>query len=207
MRQKIAKTKQKIIVGSILIVIVLAIVAGGYLFMNYGGNKKPDQKVFAESTLREVLEISELSTISYTYNGIVGAYEELGTLESGTVYGESQYYVSYKGTVKAGIDFDKIDIKINEEQKQIKVKLPKAEIQDAIVDEGSLEYLHRKSQSDSKGNNFKKAFQLCTQDLQNKTKEDKSLLKLAQENAKSTVKALLEPWIEQMEEGYSIVVE
>lgn len=199
--------KQKIINVAILAVISLSIVAGVYLSITHSGRERKDQSVVTKSTLMEVLEISELSTITYTYNGIVPGYDVVDIAENGTEYGNISYYVSYEGTVKAGIDFSKIDIDIGEENKEIKVKLPKVEILDTIVDEGSLEYIHKKSQSDSKGENYKKAFQLCSEDLRKKTEEDKTLLELAKTNAESAVTALLEPWMEQMEEGYHIVVE
>ncbi len=199
--------RQKIINTVILAVIAFSIITGVYLAMTHGGKPKKDQSVLTKSTLMEVLEISELSTITYTYNGIVPGYEVVDTAGNGTEYGDISYYVSYEGTVKAGIDFSKIDIDIGEENKEIKVKLPAVEILDTIVDESSLEYIHKKSQSDSKGENYKKAFQLCSEDLRNKTEGDKTLLELAKNNAESAVTALLEPWMEQMEEGYHIVVE
>lgn len=195
--------KQKIINVAILAVISLSIVAGVYLSITHSGREGKDQSVVTKTTLMEVLEISELSTITYTYNGIVPGYDTLNTTENR----ELSYYVSYEGTVKAGIDFSKIDIEIGEENKEIKVTLPKVKILDTIVDESSLEYIHKKSQSDSKGQNYKIAFQLCSEDLRKKTEGDKTLLELAKSNAESAVTALLEPWIEQMEEGYHIVVE
>lgn len=199
--------KQKIINLVILAVIALSIITGIYLAMTHGGRAKKDQSVLTKTTLMEVLEINELSTITYTYNGIVPGYEKVDVAGNGTEYGDIAYYVSYEGTVKAGIDFSKIDIDIGEENKEIKVKLPKVEILDTIVDEGSLEFIHKKSQSDSKGENYKNAFQLCSEDLKKKTTNDKTLLELAKSNAESAVTALLEPWMEQMEEGYQIVVE
>lgn len=192
---------------SIPAAILLIIAAVIYIIFIHGGKSGNDQTVVTKSTLMEVLEISELSTITYTYNGIVQDSEILGITENGNEYGEITRYISYEGTVKAGIDFSKIDIQIEEETKEIKVKLPETEIFDTIVDEGSLEYIHKKSQSDSRGGNYQKAFQVCSEDLKRKAQEDETLLKLAKENGQSVVKALLQPWTEQMEEGYHIVVE
>lgn len=199
--------KQKIINFVILAVIAFSIITGVYLAMTHGGRTKRDQSVLTKTTLMEVLEINELSTITYTYNGIVPGYEKVDVAGNETEYGDIAYYVSYEGTVKAGIDFSKIDIDIGEDNKEIKVKLPKVEILDTIVDEGSLEFIHKKSQSDSKGENYKNAFWLCSEDLKKKTAKDKTLLELARSNAESAITALLEPWMEQMEEGYHIVVE
>lgn len=199
--------KQKITNIVILAVIVFSVVVGVYLARTYNGRMKKDQSVVTKTTLMEVLEISELSTITYTYNGIVPGYDALDNGDDGTGYQKISYYVSYEGKVKAGIDFSKIDIVMGEENKEIKVKLPKVEILDTIVDESSLEYIHKKSQSDSKGQNYKLAFRLCSEDLRKKTEGDKTLLELAKSNAESAVKALLEPWMEQTEEEYHIVVE
>lgn len=200
--------RRKITEIGILVVIGLLIALGVYFLVTYhNGKVKKDQSVVTKSILMEVLEISELSTITYTYNGIVPGYDIVGITENGNEYGNLSYYVSYEGTVKAGIDFTKIGIEISEEEKKLKVTLPQVEILDTIVDEGSLEFIHKKSQSDSKGQNYKKAFQLCSEDLRKKTEEDNTLLELAKNNAESVILGLLEPWIEQMEEGYRIVVE
>lgn len=199
--------KRKIMEIIVLAAVAVSIMIVVYFVMMDNGKSKKDQSVLTKATLMEVLEISELSTITYTYNGIVPDYEVLDVTSNGTEYGEILYYVSYEGNVKAGIDFSKINIDIDKENREIKLKLPQVEILDTIVDESSLEYIHKKSQSDSKGENYKRAFQLCSEDLKKKTKEDKTLLELAKKNAESVVTGLLEPWMEQMEEGYHIVVE
>ena len=52
----------------------------------------------SETTLREVLDISQMSTVGYTYNSIVNVTEDE----------ELKYSISYQGQIKAGIDFSQI---------------------------------------------------------------------------------------------------
>ena len=56
----------------------------------------------SKASLEKVFEISELSTVDYSYNAVARAYEEDGVTP--------KYYVAYEGTVTAGIDFSKIDL-------------------------------------------------------------------------------------------------
>lgn len=146
----------------------------------------------SEGTLREVLDLSQISTVDYTYNSIVKIPTEKKNKDFG-------YAVSYNGTIKAGIDFSKIDIDIDDEKKHITVSLPEAEITDITVDAGSLEYIFE----DKKLNTetvASEAYSLACDDLKAKAAENHDILESAKENAHSAVEALLKPWIEQLGE-------
>ena len=87
----------------------------------------------SKASLEKVFEISELSTVDYSYNAVARAYEEDGATP--------KYYVAYEGTVTAGIDFSKIVIDIDEDTKIITITLPESEIQNTTVDFGSMDYI------------------------------------------------------------------
>ena len=87
----------------------------------------------SKASLEKVFEISELSTVDYSYNAVARAYEEDGVTP--------KYYVAYEGTVTAGIDFSKIMIDIDEDTKIITITLPESEIQNTMVDFGSMDYI------------------------------------------------------------------
>lgn len=52
---------------------------------------------------------------------------------------ESKYIFSYDGIVKAGLDFSKLDYKVNELTNEIVVSIPEVEIQSVELQEDSLE--------------------------------------------------------------------
>lgn len=150
------------------------------------------------ASIKEVFEISELSTAEYIYNSIARAYEEDETA--------IRYYVAYEGTIKAGIDFSEIDVKINDNEKIITLSIPEITIQEVTVDPGSLEYIFidKKSETETV---LKEAFELCQKDLEEKAANEKELLSLAQTNAETMITALLEPWIKQVDGDFTIIYE
>lgn len=152
----------------------------------------------SQASLEKVFEISELSTADYTYNAIARAYSEDGT----TV----RYYVSYEGTIKAGIDFSKIEVDINEEEKNIIITLPDVEIQDQIVDPSTLEFIFidKKSETETV---HREAYQLCESDLADRTANEEELFLKAEENAAAVVEALVTPWVKQIDEEYTIEIQ
>lgn len=149
----------------------------------------------SKASLEKVFEISELSTVDYAYNAIARAYEEDGETP--------KYYVAYDGTVTAGIDFSKIDIDIDEETKTINLTLPESEILNTTVDFGSMDYIFEKGKDESETVS-QEAYELCRADLAERAAKEENLLKLARENAVTAVEALVEPWVQQLDEEYKV---
>ena len=149
----------------------------------------------SEAELRKVLKISELSTVDFTYNGVVTAEEEDGT---------EKYHVCYNGKVKAGIDFDKVAFKI--EENRIDIVIPEVEILDCIVEPGKLDYIFADDKYDVDTTSAE-AYKLCEEDLEKSAAKEEELLKMAKENAKVALDALFRPWIEQVYENYEVRVE
>ena len=59
---------------------------------------------------------------------------------------KSKYIYSYDGVVKAGLDFAKIDVQVDDENRTVTVKLPEIEILDVSIDNDSLK-IYDESQS------------------------------------------------------------
>lgn len=178
----------------ILTVIIIVLV---FIIAAFKSSKKKI-KTISESTLQEVLEISELSTVEYTYNAVTRVYDE----DDETL----MYSVAYDGIVKAGIDFSQVDLAIDKEKKIIHITVPAVEIIDYVVDEGSLEYIFDQDKYNT-ATVSQAAYKICKADLENKASQETALLSLARENAISTVSGLVEPWIEQIDNAYTIIVE
>lgn len=151
-----------------------------------------------KTSLQEIFEISELSTASYTYNAIATLYAEGETAV--------KYHVAYNGTVAAGIDFSKIDIKIDENTKKITVELPACEILETTVDFGSMEYIFidKKSESETVS---QEAYHACKADLEMRAAKDGRLITMAEKNAASAIEALVSPWMKQAYSDYEVVIQ
>lgn len=194
------------IVVILLIVLVYALREGRLEVIDNAGEavanivigEEGETTTFSEASIRKVFEISELSTADYTYNAVARVYAEDGI--------NVKYYVAYEGRVKVGIDFSKIEIAMNEEEKVITITIPDIEFQEKMVDPGTLEFIFKDKKSETE-QVHQEAFVLCQQDLDEKTSKEKELLMLARTNAKSVVEALVTPWIEQAEDDYTVNIQ
>lgn len=184
---------------ALLIVAAVAAAVGGYVGIKgiLGPQKGGEITTISESALEKVIEISELSTVAYTYNAVAAAYAEDGTT--------LKYHVAYEGTVKAGINFEKIDIHVDEEQKQIRITIPEVEIQDYVIDPGKLDYIFEKNKYDE-ASVSSEAYKISLADLQKRAGEEEELLKLARENAIAAVEGLISPWVKQIDSEYTIEI-
>ena len=148
-----------------------------------------------ESELDNLVKKSDLYLIEYPHNGYVEVKDSKGNVD---------YYVAYHGSVKAGIDFTKVECTLDEENNVINIKLPELIIDDPTVDVGSMDYIfiNKKCESETVAH---EAYDYALQDLKNQIQNDELLRETALESAKTTEKALIEPWIDKYgDEKYEI---
>ena len=146
-----------------------------------------------ETSLKEVLEISDLSTAEYTYNSIVEVCNDKGN---------TMYHVAYKGTVSVGINFE--GIRIEESDDKISVVIPDVEIQNVVV-ETDIDYIFVKDKYNTE-TVYAEAYNACIADLKAKAQENQTLRVTAKESARDMVMALLRPIEEQLEDGQKFEV-
>lgn len=149
--------------------------------------------ITAQSSLEKIIEISELSTIEYTYNAIATKYKDDVKDENNI-----EYYVSYEGVVTVGIDFNEIKIEPNEKEKKITITLPEVEDHDIRVNMGTMEYIYVEN-TNEKDRISQEAYLLCKNDLKDRISKEENLDKNARENAISAVEALFKPWSDRYE--------
>ena len=192
--KKIISTNKTLVFISIaaLAVILIGIILIPAIFKK----DEPDFAVVAKSSLDEIVEISELSTIEYNYNSIATVTTEKG---------KEKYHVKYKGIAKAGINFENITITDVKEESKLLVTLPAVEVREPSVDPESLKFIFIKDKYETE-TVFMEALEVVKSDLAAKVAEDDMLNELAYENAKTIVEALLEPWLEQLDSTYTLEV-
>lgn len=142
-----------------------------------------------ESTLEKVIKKNQLYTAEYPYNGYATICDEDGNVK---------YYVAYEGTVKAGIDVTGITVSMDENTNTIIVRLPKVQIEEPVVNAGTMEYIFKKEKYNTE-TVAQEAYRYAEQDLADKIRKDSDLEACATEAAKAAERALIEPWISQIE--------
>lgn len=149
--------------------------------------------IITKSTLTDVIKTSQISTYQMTYNGVAKKVKK----------GEKKaaYLVNYEANIKAGVDMRKIEIMSIEDNK-ISIKLPAIEIEEPNVDMQKLDYIFYDKSEDKEGVT-NEAYKLAVNDAKTETKNNKAIKKLAKDNLKRLLKALIDPLIEENGNKYT----
>ena len=151
------------------------------------------------TSLKVFIESSELSTSEYTYNSIAKVkIDPKKSADEDNV----KYQIAYKGTVKSGFNFEKIEIL--EESNSIIVIIPKIEIQSIAID-ANLEYIFVKEKYDTE-TTYAEAYNVCYEDLESKAKNNETLYNTAIESAIETLTAITKPFEQQLDGEKTIKV-
>lgn len=191
---KVFSKKKKIIAAAICVVVLL--VAG---FVIHGQNEEGKIATITASSLKKMIEISELSTLEYTYNAVATKYYD----DEEETEDNIKYHVAYEGTIKAGISFDEVDIDI--EDKLITITIPDVKVLDVNVNMGTMEYIFAKEKYETEKVSVE-AYKLCKEDLNKRAENEKILFETAHDNAVSAVEAMFMPWIESVEDEYTVEI-
>lgn len=196
--KKISK-KFKVRLIAILLTVLLIASSCAIIIPMVAVNKEPVKEVISVATLKDIINVSELSTFTAVYNGVA----EVKNQQTPT---ETDYYVSYEAKVKAGIDFEKIVFNVDKEQKRIKVTIPEVYITDVNVDIASLDYIFVNDSANT-STVSQQAFKACEADVQAESQQQEKICELAEQNAKNILTALIRPIVEQLDEEYELVIE
>lgn len=181
----------------IIIAIVFAIIVVVSLTVSMDSQKsKPE--VISKSMLEKILNVSDLYTFEAVYNGIARVMNDKNPEKV-------DYYVSYDAKVKAGFDFEKIDIIVDDKKKIITIKVPEIEINAVSVDITSLDYIFENNKANT-STVSEEAYKKCIEDVTNKSKNEKKIYEIAEQNAHNIIEALISPFVEQLDEQYQLQI-
>ena len=189
----IKESKGPAIIAGVLLAVVIVLFA----LFQVGGTKDHEAEVTVVSTWERIINVSDLSTFTAVYNGIAEVPNERNP-------DKVDYYVSYEARVEAGIDFSAVEISM--ENGVITVDIPNVKINDIIVDISSLDFIFFNNKA-NQSTVTQQAFKACEEDARTESESQEAILELAQQNASNIVTALVKPMIDQLGEGYSLVVE
>lgn len=176
---------KKKIVSIVLVVAVVAVAAG--LFVPNAVNKIRKEDVITSSQLEKVINISELSTAEFMYNGIATKYSEEDPEKE-------ECNIAYEASVKVGIEMDKVTFTIDEENKTVTPELPEINVNTVTVDPDSLSYIPQNPKIE-----MKEILELCKKDALDEAGASKELYQTAEENIQSAIEALLSPILKNAE--------
>lgn len=194
--------KRKPIGIIIVILIAIGLIAGGVILgisLNSKDSNDGSEKVLTKQTLMKIVNVSELSTSTSIYNGVAKVMNEKKPEKV-------DYYVSYEAKVAAGIDFDKIEITVDPDEKKIVIKLPEAKITNIDVDVASMDFIFVDKRA-NKSTVTETALKACEADVDAESRQQSAILDLAQQNAVNVATALVKPFVEQLDEEYTLTVE
>lgn len=183
----------------ILIVVLAAAVAVLVALRVNEHRKKPEAQVLTVSTLTDMIPVSDLSTVTSTYNGVAEVMNEKNP-------DKLDYYVAYEAKVQAGVDFANLQPEIDEASKTVTIRVPDAYYMDADVDMASLDFMFNRKKANTSGVT-ERAYKACQEDADRECGSSEAILELARENAVNAVEALTRPLIEQLYPEYTLVVE
>lgn len=181
---------RKIIITAILAIIII-------VGISMATSKDGKVTIVAESELVSVIKKNSLNTAEYIYNGIASIKDKKGN---------DAYYISYEGTVVAGINFDNIKVRQDDKNKKVIVTLPKIEITENKVDNSTIDIIFVNNNYNTETIHAT-AYNLAKEDLEKKASANESFLQKAEEKSNSVIKALVQPLINANDSSYELVIE
>ena len=192
-RTKRIKFKHIAVLFIIIAVIVTALMIKIKIF-----NKKSEPTIISKATLEKVINVSDLSTFEAIYNGVAAVANEENPENI-------DYYVSYEAKVKAGIDFELVEVEVNETDKVITVTLPEVKITDVDVDIASLDYIFMNNKANTQTVS-EQAYKKCIKDVTKESNSTDEIYESARQNARNIVEALISPFVEQLDSEYKLEI-
>ena len=155
-------------------------------------------EIITKSTLEKIVHISDLSTFESVYNGIAKVMNEKKP-------DKVDYYVSYEAKVKAGFDVERVELEVDDAKKVISVTIPEIKITGIDVDIASLDYIFMNDKA-NESTVSEQAYKKCIEDVENESSSENAICTLAGKNAKDVITALINPFIEQLDDDYELTV-
>lgn len=185
-------------IKKVCVLVIVAAVLIGIVFLYGRYNRNTDKEIITEATLEKVIDVEELSTFEAVYNGIT---EVMNKEHPENI----DYYVYYEAKVKAGIDFDKVEVGIDHEGRKILITIPEIKINDINVDIASLDYIFENEKADT-ATVSQEAYKAAIEDVTNESAGETRIYELAEQNAKNIIEALITPFLKQLGEEYTLEV-
>lgn len=185
---------------TVYLIMTAVLIAGlAVVFLLLGNMGKDDKKnIITKANLEKMINVSDLSTYEAVYNGIARVPDK----EEST---DIDYYVSYEAKVKAGIDFEKVQLNVDEKEKKILISVPDIKTTDINVDITTLDFIFENKKAETE-TVTQEAYKAAIKDVKKEITDKDAIYTLARENAKNVVKALIQPFTGQIDPEYELEI-
>ena len=189
------------------ILLLAVIVAGGLLAWNIYKEKRFDKdSLFARKNelsdtvvMEKLQSMGQLVTYSYEYKNIreiKDSRQIFGLNIPGTTH---TIRLAYNGTIKVGFEVSEITVRVDNEEKVIRIALPEPKVTDNYIDMDNLSYAEQNNIFNPiRGEEITGELEGIRQEELEKATEA-GIFELAEGNAKSQISGLLEAF-----EGYTV---
>lgn len=182
----ITKHFKKILILVIIIAVVVVLAMG---FVVFNTTRTETKSRMVDFNLKDIGELATQAGY-FTNVQVISSSRELFGIT--VPFTQSNYVYSYDGVVKAGVNFELVDVSVDEENSIITVKMPEVEILSLEVYEDSLEVY------DESKNIFTplsiSSFNQSLTDLKEEVRQravDNGLLESAKTNAETLIKGFI----------------
>ncbi len=177
----------------LLLILITTVVVIGYKIWE---REQIKAEITAISTIEKMIDISELYTFQAVYNGIA-------EVENKNKADKIDYYVSYEAKLQAGFDFEELKVEVDNKNEIIRITIPEISIMHVNVDYASMEFMFQNDKT-NKSAVTGEAYNVCIDDATNESAKIDPIFKLAEENARNVITALVNPFINQMDRKYKL---
>lgn len=167
-----------------LVVVIVVALVGFFGFILPSMLDNDETQYLTTSDLKSAVDIDSLSTVDYTYHGIVEKHGRFLWMN------RVDYRVKYEAHIRASYTMSDIQFGIDKENKVVTAYLPKAQVGEPQLDNSKFGYLPENATAD-----MKDVLSLCRKDAADEV-DKKEIKKQADASLRDTVKALTMPLIE-----------
>lgn len=189
-------------VNGIFKILAIVVVALVLFFAVSNFTHKQTIETTVSSVLKDTKTISELQTLIVPYNSVVKVEEPKKKETDEQKY---KYVVSYHGTVTFGIDFKKIKVSEDKDNKKVIVTMPKISIVETNVAPESVVPIYLEDKKADEEFAYIERRRECDEDLRSKAENDIKVTEMAKKTAESTVRNLINPFIKELYPDYELV--
>lgn len=140
----------------------------------------------------QVAEISELATVEYMFTD-AAKYSDSKQIKNWNIpFTQKSFIMKWSGTIKAGIDLEKIAVRVENNDKKIIITVPNAEILSYEIDQDSVEVLDEKNNIFNKISvNDKVQFDAACEEAMKERAIESGMLEKALKYAENIIEQLL----------------
>lgn len=133
---KLRYCMRKITLPTLFFFLTTLILAVLLLVNNRGGEK--ERGYDSTAVMTRISHIRELALVKHNYTGVIGYKDYKKFLNMNIPLTDKYFLLKYNGYIKAGVDFDRIKVKV-ENDTTLHVSIPKPRVLDTVIDEKSVE--------------------------------------------------------------------